>query len=85
MDGFIYRLCGEKKARLFSLFENGLKEWEHDDYSVPVFDCWHWNMNLQSGNKTIRKLEGTIEPTPLGQEIQKIIQQIAGDEMTYIF
>lgn len=85
IDGSIYRLCGEPYARLLSLLNKGLNAWNKDDYSVPVCDGYCWDLRLFSGKKIIRKISGTVEAPPLGEQIQSIISEIVGEDYLYIF
>ena len=85
VNGSIYRLYGEPHAKLLSLLTKGLKAWGKDDYSVPVCDGYSWELRLYSRKKLIRKIAGTVEAPPLGEEIQNIINGIVGEADLYIF
>ena len=63
----------------------GLNVWNQNDYSVPVCDGYCWDLRLFSGKKIIRKISGTVEAPPLGEQIQSIISEIVGEDYLYIF
>ena len=85
VNGSIYRLYGEPHAKLLSLLTKGLKAWDKDDYSVPVCDGYSWELRLYSRKRLIRKITGTVEAPPLGEEIQNLINGIVGEADLYIF
>ena len=51
-------------------------EWE-DDYSLPVCDCYHWDIIIKFSDKLIKKVCGTVGPPPNGKMLEKMILKLA--------
>ena len=84
LDGFIFSVDPDQRVELFSLLGKCASEWD-SDYSVPVYDGWSWEIRLYSGRKIIRKICGTVEKPPMGDQLEKLIRKIVRKKQLYLF
>lgn len=62
-----------------------INEWKKD-YRAFVEDGWAWEVLIRYSNRRSKKVRGTVEPPPFGEEIQaKIIKLANFEEKPYLF
>lgn len=50
-------------------------EW-NDDYSVPVCDGHHWDVIIRFSDKSIKKVQGTVEGPTNGKLLEEMIYEL---------
>ena len=85
ISGRIYYLDPKQYHELFRLLDSCSRDWEKDDYSVPVCDGYRWKLEMNSNRKRIRTVSGTVQMPPHGEEIRKMIKKIVGAKNCYVF
>lgn len=51
-------------------------EW-NDDYSVPVCDGYHWDVIIRFSDKSIKRVQGTVEGPTNGKLLEEMIYELA--------
>jgi hypothetical protein len=52
-----------------------IQEWK-EDYSIEVCDGWCWELKIRYSDNTIKKVIGTVEKPPKGDQIEEYILKL---------
>ena len=85
LDGIILPMTSRQSNSFFNKVVQAMQQWTTDDYSVRVCDGYRWTLRLYSGNKTVCKLKGTVEPPPNGKDIANVLKKIIPKDYFYVF
>lgn len=57
-----------------------------NDYSVDVFDGYHWTIKIRHSDNSVKKIEGTVQPPPKEKKLEIFIKEmIPFEEEPWIF
>lgn len=72
-----YNVAPDEMNVFFEVLVNKIKiqNWI-DDYSVEVCDGWAWECRIRHSDHTIKKVIGTVEPPPKGNQLKKLIYKL---------
>jgi hypothetical protein len=65
MDAFFDKLINKIK----------IQEWI-EDYSIEVCDGWTWECKIHQSDQSIKKVIGTVEPPPKGNQLKNLIYKL---------
>ena len=73
-----YKVSKNSVKEFFNKLSTDVKilEW-NDDYSVPVCDGYHWDVIIRFSDKSIKKVQGTVEPPTNGNLLEEMIYELA--------
>lgn len=60
----------------FLIIEIKVQSW-NDDYSVEVCDGCSWECKIRYSDNTVKKITGTVEPPPRGNQLKNWIYKLA--------
>lgn len=77
-----YKVNTSKMDVFFNTLVTKIKvqDWK-DNYNVEVCDGWVWECKIRSSNNMIKKAVGTVEPPPGGEQLMKLIFELADFEV----
>ena len=84
LSGRIWPMTELQKQELFDILYKCLDDWENDDYSVEN-DSACWQFKICTQHNCLKKVRGTIEPPPHGDEIKKQLIKIIGAKDCFFF
>lgn len=72
-----YNVDKDEIENFFIYLENkiNINNWDQD-YSLDVCDGYHWTIKVRYSDRSIKKIEGTMEPPPGGEKLERQINKI---------
>lgn len=72
-----YNVDADEMDVFFDMLVNKIKiqDWI-DNYSVEVCDGWAWKCKIRHSDHTVKKVIGTVEPPPKGNQLKDLIYKL---------
>ncbi len=72
-----YAVDSNKCESFFEFLEEEIRldEW-NNDYSVEVCYGYYWTMFIYHSDDTVKRVRGTVEPPPKGQEVEEALLKL---------
>jgi len=77
-----YKIDASKMDAFFNILVTKIKvqTW-NADYSVEVCDGWSWDCKIRYSDNTVKKIAGTVEPPPRGNQLRNQIYKLTAFEV----
>lgn len=77
VNEYTYKVNAIEMEEFFRLLvsEIRIQDWD-DDYSVAVFDGNLWECKIGHSDNTIKRVRGTVEPSPKGEQFKRLILKL---------